>query len=120
MRYAADRANQIGRRTEERFPTRIASVIAFGDKQAFGVIEDLSANVAKIEARSVPMLGERVVFVGVALDVSGTVAWQKGDRCGVRFDTPICPCGGQVERSYPHRIPANAGLGRCPRPSSHQ
>jgi hypothetical protein len=91
MGYAADRANQIGRRVEQRFPTRIASVISSGDTQVFGTLEDISASGAKFDTDYVANLGERVSIRGVALDISGTIIWRKGRKCGVSFDRPIDP-----------------------------
>lgn len=91
MGYAAGRANQINRRKEQRFPTRIASVISSQSEQIFGILEDLSAHGAKLEAEKIMQLGPRVSIRGVALDVSGTIIWRKDRKCGVRFDTAIDP-----------------------------
>jgi hypothetical protein len=106
MGYAADRAEQIGRRVEPRFPSRIAAMISSDDHQIFGVIEDLSAHGAKLETEYMLKLGARITVRSLGMAASGAIIWRTGKKCGVQFDQSIDP--QEVMRqndgsSYRHR-----------------
>lgn len=91
MGYAADRASQIGRRAEPRFPTRIASVISSGDRQSFAIIEDISERGAKVSSEYLGKLDDRVTLRGISLDSAGRIVWRTDKKCGVQFDERIAP-----------------------------
>ena len=53
------------------------------------IVENLSVTGAKVCGRELPSIGKQVLIWMDGLDVLGSVAWSRGDECGVRFDAEL-------------------------------
>jgi hypothetical protein len=75
-------------------------------------LRNLSADGALVEAPDMPVEGSAVLFRRNELAVSGRVAWVKGNRGGIAFDTALSP--DDVLRHVPQPQPRKENLYRRP------
>lgn len=83
--------SDLGRRLEERVPTRlIAELVSLSGLQQV-CVQSLSPHGAGLLVDDVPGIGSEVVIAWPSHDISGTVAWADGHRCGVAFSRVVPP-----------------------------
>jgi hypothetical protein len=80
---------EAGGRAEVRSNIFVDATIASDDGCGPIRIRNLSSVGALIEGHGVPTEGSRVRLSRGDLKISGTIAWQSGDRAGVRFDSVV-------------------------------
>lgn len=76
-------------RSEPRSNIYVAAKIASAEACGPVCIRNLSATGALIEGGAMPPQGARMRLSRGSLSVTGTVAWQQGNRAGVRFDSAV-------------------------------
>lgn len=78
-----------GRRTAKREDVLVQAAM-FGFKQSQAVVLlDVSRTGAKLKGDDFPDPGSDVWIRGAGIDALATVAWKKGNSCGVGFDAPL-------------------------------
>lgn len=84
-------AIRVDRRNKSRRQIFVAgsAVSVQGSKSV--IVEDLSAEGAKLRGRDLPAVGKQVLIWMEGLDVLGSVAWSRFDERGVMFDSPLDP-----------------------------
>jgi hypothetical protein len=81
----------VGRRLEERVPTRlIAELVSLSGLQQV-CVQSLSPHGAGLLVDHLPGIGSEVVIAWPSHDISGTVAWADGQHCGIAFSPAVSP-----------------------------
>lgn len=106
-------------RSEPRMKVRLSGELRCARGAAECRIYDLSRGGACLDADAPHSVGEAVTFVRAGLSVSGTVAWARGKRFGLRFDAPIRATDllVQMSQSRQAQAQAQAQVSAAPSPS---
>lgn len=54
------------------------------------VLSDISYDGARMGGRDLPPAGHEMLMIVGSVDRMAKVMWRHGDKCGVRFDEPLC------------------------------
>jgi len=74
----------------------LAGILTTLEKSRCVEIIDLSCTGVKVRGMSLPAKGEELDIRIETVRAFGTVAWSRGNQCGVAFDEPLMPF--EVER----------------------
>ena len=82
-------ASEAAPRREPRFAVRLSAFLRTEASAVPVMVFDLSRGGALAEGRRPPAPGTRVTLIRDRLEVEARVAWQRGNRFGLAFETPI-------------------------------
>lgn len=100
-------------RRSRRSNVLMAASVEFDGAVTAVKLRNLSKDGALVEASGLPAIGSAVKFLKGELALSGTVAWERGDRAGIAFDHPLDP--DSVLRHVPKPRPRATPDHRRPR-----
>ena len=85
------------RRTVRKAVVLAASALGFGHSRSV-IVPDLSEAGAKLQARDLPDVGDRLLINFGETGLFATVAWRQRNECGILFDQRIdARCVRQLE-----------------------
>lgn len=86
---SAQSAHEVGGRAEARSNIFVAATVVSDEACGPVRIRNMSALGALIEGSVVPPEGSQVRIIRGHLKATGTIAWQDGNRAGVRFNSAV-------------------------------
>jgi hypothetical protein len=95
-----DESSQTQNRRNRRSKVLMTATLELSGSALPVKLRNLSAEGALIEGDDLPVEGSKVVFKRLELSVPGRIAWVRGDRGGVTFNTKLAP------EAMLHHIPA--------------
>ena len=78
-----------GRRTEAREKLPLPALVSTIENSIVAELVDLSSTGAKLRGSGVPATGAVVSLRLDCVRAFGTVAWSRGDECGISFDVSL-------------------------------
>lgn len=78
-----------GRRRSARLPVMAAASALSRDGSRPVLVENLSANGAKLRGRNLPPVGKQVLVWMEDKDALGRIAWAEFNQAGVTFEEPL-------------------------------
>jgi hypothetical protein len=93
-------SNARGRRSVPRTQAPVIAVLSSATGEYFASVTDVSRTGARVEAETLPPLGEQLIFSAVDVQARGGVVRSTADFCAIEFETPIA--ASEVQRLQSH------------------
>ncbi|MBK9432699.1 PilZ domain-containing protein [Sphingorhabdus sp.] len=87
---------KLGNRSMARLATDIDAGLVLPDRRVSCIVENISRTGCRLQVTDPPRVGATALVRVERIEALGTVAWVRGERCGVKFQSSLSV--GEVER----------------------